>query len=78
MPLLLKHAREPPSEADGARILVDRLWPRGLSKTRLQLSEWRKDVAPSTELRRRARDARAARAACASRMRARRRVSTRR
>lgn len=37
--------------SDGARVLVDRLWPRGLSKQRAQLTEWCKEVAPSTELR---------------------------
>jgi uncharacterized protein YeaO (DUF488 family) len=36
---------------DGARVLVDRLWPRGVSKARAHLDEWCKDVAPSTELR---------------------------
>ncbi len=40
-----------PSPEDGARVLVDRLWPRGVSKTKAQLDEWRKDIAPSTELR---------------------------
>lgn len=40
-----------PSPADGARVLVDRIWPRGLSKAKAQLSEWCKAVAPSTELR---------------------------
>lgn len=40
-----------PSPADGARILVDRLWPRGVSKERADLTEWLKDVAPSTGLR---------------------------
>lgn len=41
-----------PSPDDGARVLVDRLWPRGVSKTRAHLDEWVKDAAPSTELRR--------------------------
>ncbi|TQJ16772.1 uncharacterized protein YeaO (DUF488 family) [Kribbella jejuensis] len=36
---------------DGVRVLVDRLWPRGVSKARAQLDDWCKDVAPSTELR---------------------------
>lgn len=36
---------------DGARVLVDRIWPRGVSKARAHLDEWCKDVAPSTELR---------------------------
>ena len=46
-----KRANEPASKADGARILIDRLWPRGQSKEKLQLTAWVKDVAPSTELR---------------------------
>ena len=48
----LKRAYEPPSSADGARILVDRLWPRGVSKERAAIDQWIKDIAPSTELRR--------------------------
>ena len=48
----VKRAHEPPSPSDGFRILVDRLWPRGLSKDRLQLNLWNKDIAPSQELRR--------------------------
>jgi uncharacterized protein YeaO (DUF488 family) len=40
------------AEEDGTRVLVDRVWPRGVSKERAQLDEWAKDVAPSTELRR--------------------------
>lgn len=43
---------EPRTESGGARVLVDRIWPRGLSKERADLDEWCKDVAPSTELRR--------------------------
>ena len=41
----------PPEASDGQRVLVDRLWPRGLSKERAHLDEWCKDVAPSTGLR---------------------------
>jgi uncharacterized protein YeaO (DUF488 family) len=52
MPIQLKHAREAASPLDGARVLVDRLWPRGQSKVHLALTDWRKDVAPSAELRR--------------------------
>ena len=48
----LKRAYEPPSADDGARILVDRLWPRAISKQALALDQWMKDIAPSTELRR--------------------------
>lgn len=40
-----------PMPDDGARVLVDRLWPRGVSKERAQLDEWCKQIAPSTELR---------------------------
>lgn len=40
-----------PVDSDGVRILVDRVWPRGVSKDRAELDEWLKDVAPSTELR---------------------------
>jgi len=47
----LKRAYEPPSADDGARILVDRLWPRGISKTDARLDQWMKEIAPSTELR---------------------------
>lgn len=42
---------EEPSATDGTRVLVDRLWPRGVSKERAQLDDWCKDIAPSTELR---------------------------
>ncbi len=48
----VKRAYEPPSPSDGYRILVDRLWPRGLTKERLQLKLWNKDIGPSHELRR--------------------------
>jgi uncharacterized protein YeaO (DUF488 family) len=50
--LRLKRAYEPVSRTDGMRVLVERLWPRGVSKAELQLDGWIKDVAPSTELRR--------------------------
>ncbi len=48
----LKRAYEQPAEDDGERILVERLWPRGLTKLRAKVDLWLKDVAPSTELRR--------------------------
>jgi uncharacterized protein YeaO (DUF488 family) len=48
----LKRAYEPPAADDGIRILVDRLWPRAISKQALALDEWMKDIAPSTALRR--------------------------
>jgi uncharacterized protein YeaO (DUF488 family) len=47
----LKRAYEPASPDDGRRILVERLWPRGIKKEALVLDEWRKEVAPRTELR---------------------------
>jgi uncharacterized protein YeaO (DUF488 family) len=47
----LKRVYEEPSRKDGVRILVDRLWPRGLTKERAAVKLWLKDVAPSTELR---------------------------
>ncbi|MER0478759.1 DUF488 family protein [Streptomyces sp. Edi2] len=50
--LRVRRVYEAPEPADGARVLVDRLWPRGLSKADAQLTEWCKDVAPSSELRR--------------------------
>ena len=47
----LKRAYEKPSRDDGSRILVDRLWPRGLTKERAAVDLWLKEVAPSPELR---------------------------
>jgi len=47
----LKRAYEPPAPDDGTRVLVDRLWPRGLKKTNAAIDEWMKEVAPSTTLR---------------------------
>lgn len=47
-----KRIYEEPSEDDGLRILVDRLWPRGLSKAKAKIDRWEKDLAPTTELRR--------------------------
>lgn len=46
-----KRAYEPPATNDGARFLVDRIWPRGVKKDELQIDGWLKEVAPSTELR---------------------------
>ena len=48
----IKRAYEPPTRADGYRVLVDRLWPRGVSKEHLALGAWEKDLAPSDALRR--------------------------
>jgi uncharacterized protein YeaO (DUF488 family) len=50
--LRLKRAYEPAVPSDGRRILVDRLWPRGLSKKRVAIDEWMKELAPSAALRR--------------------------
>ena len=47
-----RRAYDQPATADGARVLVDRLWPRGLSKGRARIDEWLKEVAPSDDLRR--------------------------
>jgi uncharacterized protein YeaO (DUF488 family) len=47
----IKRAYEPSSRSDGKRLLVERLWPRGIKKADLALDGWLKDVAPSTELR---------------------------
>lgn len=51
MSVTLKRVYEPPAATDGQRILVDRLWPRGLTKAKAGIDLWLKDVAPSTELR---------------------------
>jgi len=51
MAVALKRVYEPPSREDGARVLVDRLWPRGLAKEEAALDAWLKDLAPSHELR---------------------------
>lgn len=48
----LKRAYEPVAPDDGFRILIDRLWPRGVSRERARLDEWNRDLAPSAELRR--------------------------
>jgi uncharacterized protein YeaO (DUF488 family) len=48
----VRRVYEPPTSEDGRRILVDRLWPRGVSKARAAIDEWAKDAAPSDELRR--------------------------
>lgn len=51
MNIQVKRVYDPPSSDDGLRILVDRLWPRGLSKASVKLDEWIKEIAPSNELR---------------------------
>jgi uncharacterized protein YeaO (DUF488 family) len=49
--ILTKRAYEPASASDGYRVLIDRLWPRGVSKAKARLDAWEKDIAPSRELR---------------------------
>jgi uncharacterized protein YeaO (DUF488 family) len=51
MEIKIKRAYESPSDSDGCRILVDRLWPRGISKEKAKIDFWPKELAPSTELR---------------------------
>jgi uncharacterized protein YeaO (DUF488 family) len=51
MSIQIRRAYDPPGRGDGYRILVDRVWPRGVSKEDLDLDEWRKEIAPSTRLR---------------------------
>jgi uncharacterized protein YeaO (DUF488 family) len=52
MPVKIKRIYEPPAQSDGQRILVDRLWPRGVAKAQARIDLWLKDVAPSADLRR--------------------------
>jgi len=52
MSVITRRVYEPASRTDGARVLVDRLWPRGLSKSSAAIDEWLRDLAPSHELRR--------------------------
>lgn len=49
--IFLKRIYDPADESDGARILVDRVWPRGISKDKAGLTQWFKEIAPSSELR---------------------------
>ncbi len=49
--ITIKRVYDPPSRDDGKRILIDRLWPRGLKKEAAHVDEWMKDIAPSSELR---------------------------
>ena len=51
MSIAIKRVYEPAAKADGYRVLVDRLWPRGLKKAEVPLDVWAKQLAPSTELR---------------------------
>ncbi len=50
-PVTVKRVYEKPTRSDGYRVLVDRLWPRGLSKSQVALDAWLRDLAPSDELR---------------------------
>ncbi len=52
MPIVLKRSYEKPTPQDGYRVLVDRMWPRGLTRKEVHVDEWMKDVAPSDQLRR--------------------------
>lgn len=49
--IIIKRIYEEASKSDGYRLLVDRIWPRGVSKEKAKLDEWNKEIAPSTELR---------------------------
>lgn len=51
MAVYMKRIYEAPGGNDGYRVLIDRIWPRGVSKEEAKLDEWLKDIAPSTELR---------------------------
>ena len=51
MSIFLKRVYEPSAKTDGVRVLVDRLWPRGVTKSKANINLWVKDLAPSTELR---------------------------
>jgi uncharacterized protein YeaO (DUF488 family) len=52
MDVRLKRAYEPPAASDGYRVLIDRLWPRGVRREGARLDEWARELAPSAELRR--------------------------
>ena len=52
MEVRLKRAYEPPAASDGYRVLVDRLWPRGVRREEARLDEWARELAPSAEMRR--------------------------
>ena len=49
--LRIKRVYEPPAKTDGVRVLVDRLWPRGLTRAKARIDEWLKEIAPTDELR---------------------------
>jgi uncharacterized protein YeaO (DUF488 family) len=52
MDVRLKRANERPAAADGYRVLIDRIWPRGVTREKAHLDEWARELAPSAELRR--------------------------
>ena len=52
MSIRIKRIYEPPAKEDGLRVLVDRLWPRGMSKARARVDQWLKQISPSDSLRR--------------------------
>jgi uncharacterized protein YeaO (DUF488 family) len=54
--LVLRRVYQPPGPDDGTRVLVDRLWPRGISKDAARIDLWLKDIAPSAALRKRFHD----------------------
>jgi uncharacterized protein YeaO (DUF488 family) len=51
MDIQIRRAYDPPRRGDGYRVLVDRVWPRGVSKAELDLDDWQKEIAPSSRLR---------------------------
>ena len=52
-PLHIKRVYDPPADGDGMRVLVDRLWPRGISREKGRIDQWLRDIAPSDDLRKR-------------------------
>jgi uncharacterized protein YeaO (DUF488 family) len=52
MDVRLKRAYDPATASDGYRVLIDRIWPRGMTREHARLNEWARELAPSTELRR--------------------------
>jgi uncharacterized protein YeaO (DUF488 family) len=49
--IVIKRAYDPPGRADGSRILVDRVWPRGIKRQELQINQWMREIGPSNQLR---------------------------
>ncbi len=52
MPVTTKRIYDPPSHGDGYRVLIDGIWPRGITRVRAAVDEWARELAPSTQLRR--------------------------